>query len=77
MKKIGFEISLEMHMARLEAAIDARGLTPAEEARFNQEWHDLEASGAVMQEFRLMGDRVVAYPSEDFTLHCAKWGIHP
>ena len=43
---------------------------------FCREWRSLENAGAQMAECQFVGGRLVAYPSEDFTLHMQKWGIY-
>jgi hypothetical protein len=43
---------------------------------FECKWKALEHAGAEMCEVRLIGGRVVAHPSEDFTRFLADNGIH-
>lgn len=51
---------------------------PHEKLRqFAMEWEALEAAGAEIAEVQVIGNRVVGYPSEDFTLHLEKWGVAP
>jgi hypothetical protein len=44
---------------------------------FASEWRSLELAGAEIGEVQMFGSRFILHPSEDFTRHCAKWGIFP
>lgn len=79
MASVGQTINVELHFKRLLDALGDVAETWTEETaeKFAAEWMVLEAAGAEIVESRMFGGRLVAYPSDDFTKHCAKYGIHP
>jgi hypothetical protein len=68
-----------MHFDRLMNALNAQSDQWPQSRRdaFQKEWKALEAAGAEMVDMQAIGGVFVAYPSEDFTTHCAKYGAHP
>lgn len=72
-------IKLHLHYERLAQALaDAcNGWSENRKNRFVVEWRALEAAGAEMVDVRFVKGVVQAFPSEDFTMHCAKWGVYP
>lgn len=70
-------LSIELRMERLRDALDvvASGWTDAERERFQSEWKAMEAAGAEAAEVKCFGNRIVGFPSEEFTRHCEAWGV--
>jgi hypothetical protein len=65
------------HERALRALSDAmEEWTNGQRQAFADEWADLVEAGAEVADVQFVGGRVVAYPSEDFTMHLAKWGVH-
>lgn len=76
MAKVNITIECRFGNA-LSALSDASKSWPPEKLEaFSDEWDRLAFSGAEMMEHKSLGGRVVAYPSEDFTLHLEKWGVN-
>lgn len=72
-------IPLENCMGRLLDAVDSAVATWSEgdKDRFCEDWQALVAAGAEWCDVSFIGGRIVAWPSEDFTAHCAAWDIYP
>ena len=72
-------IKVHLHYERLvQALADAcDGWSDDCKDRFADEWRALEAAGAEMVDVRFVKGVVQAFPSEDFTMYCAKWGVYP
>lgn len=70
-------ITVENHTGNALAILNRiRREWPAEKAdAFADEWYRLEDAGAQMVEVQFLDGRIVAHPSEDFTLHLEKWGV--
>lgn len=78
MASVGQTIKVELYFKRLLDALGDVAETWTEETaeKFAAEWKALEAAGSEIFEIRMFGDRFVAYPSDDFTQHCARYGAH-
>ena len=72
-----FGLSFKDYTWRLMAAVKAQKWAEGEEAQFYAEWQRLEDAGAGLAAARLVDGEIQFFPSEEFTAHCAKWGIHP
>ena len=70
-------IKIETRVNRIIDAIEAKSWTEDSRRRFNDEWGRLTDCGAELVETQFIGGRIVAYPTHDFTSHCAKYGVHP
>lgn len=79
MAKCELTIKCRMHFDRLMDAMqrEADEWPQSRRDAFGTEWKALEAAGAEMVDVQMIGGVFVAYPSEDFTAHCAKYGVHP
>tara|TARA_R100001086_G_scaffold233668_2_gene155437 strand:+ start:261 stop:509 length:249 start_codon:yes stop_codon:yes gene_type:complete len=44
---------------------------------FSRDWKALQDAGAEMCDVQMIDGVFVAYPAEDFTAHCAKYGVYP
>ena len=71
------ELKIETRVCRIVSAISDKNWTHGEKQKFHDEWDSLIKHGAEMIDTQFIGSRLVAYPSSDFTMHCAKYGIHP
>ena len=77
MTRVSFGVEMQDHTARLRAAINASGLGGEDLAQMVAEWNALLDAGAELYEMRAVEGAIQIFPSEEFTAHCAKWGIHP
>jgi hypothetical protein len=79
MAKCGRVIKCRIYFDRLTAAIrrEADKWSQPRRDAFQAEWKALEGAGAEMIDVQMIDGAFVAYPSEDFTAHCAKYGVHP
>jgi hypothetical protein len=69
-----YEIRISFAMTALANAADDWSTT--NRARFKAEWDSLVLHGAETIDCQFIGGRLVAHPSEDFTLHLEKWGVY-
>ena len=77
MTRVSLSVTMQDFTKRLVAALEARDLSEGEAAQFNADWQALEAAGAEMLASRFVDGVIQVFPTEEFTAHCAKWGIHP
>ena len=77
MTRVSFGIKFVDYTDKLLDEVKAREWTEGEEAQFYAEWQRLVDAGAGLATARLVDGEVQFFPSEDFTMHCEKWGIIP
>jgi hypothetical protein len=75
--RVHIGLSFKDYTGRLMTAVRAREWAEGEEARFYGEWQRLADAGAGLATARLVDGEIQFFPSEDFTMHCEKWGIIP
>lgn len=70
-------LSVEMRMERLIDALGvvSSGWSEAQRERFQSDWKAMEAAGAEVADVKSFGNRIVGFPSEEFTRHCEAWGV--
>ena len=77
MTGVSIGVSFRDYTGRLVDAVKAREWAEGEESRFYEEWARLADAGAALATARLVGGEIQFFPSEEFTMHCEKWGIIP
>jgi hypothetical protein len=72
-------LKIEMCTGRLvdALAIASEQWPASKRAEFYARWSDLVDAGAEWVEVQAIGNRIVGYPSEDLTAHCAAYGVYP
>lgn len=69
-------LTIETRLGALAEALDSASDWPDDKREaFLAEWNELVKNGAEIAEVRLVGSRVVGFPSDDIAMHCAKWGL--
>lgn len=69
-------LSFQICTGRICDAIEKANLSEPDKKRFSEGWKELEGHGAEMVEIKVYGDRIVAFPSDDFTRFCEGFGIY-